>query len=413
MKIAIIGGGASGLITAYLLHEQHEVTIYEKEAVLGGNVRTLNKNVPGTTLPKNLAIENGVLGFSKSYYPNFHRLMQQLDMELLTYKPSLSLFANGRFYPARLNSLRNIGAMLLQLGQPHFIGELIQLGRSQSRFKNNLTGAEKKNAHFQDYQLDNPLFEDYMRGLFMLSFSTPFAETQHLPQSLLTAYVRSLPNSRWSFVRGGVYAYMEKIVSIIGKDRLRFNTEGLRVHRHADHVVVNLNGNFDRYDKVVIATTPGAVASILTAMSDRERTIFGGWQDRTFTTLAHTDNSLYGQHQSVRKTPMDLFLDSDQQGYNTYQNTVYRIPGDTSYHFAYGLEHRIPASAVLHRADHTVPAYDSTLSEKVSLIESLQGEQHTFYTGAYLGNGLQEGAVTSANKIAKRLHSPTTHQQPS
>lgn len=67
MKIAIIGGGASGLITAYLLHQQHEVTVYEKKAVLGGKVRTLNKNVLGTSVPREVAIENGVLGFSESY----------------------------------------------------------------------------------------------------------------------------------------------------------------------------------------------------------------------------------------------------------------------------------------------------------------------------------------------------------
>ena len=110
MKIAIIGGGASGLITAYLLHKQHEVTVYEKESVPGGNVRTLNKNVSGTSLRPDLSIENGVLGFSESYYPNFHHLMDELEIPLLTYQPSLSLFARDRFYPARPGSLRNIRA---------------------------------------------------------------------------------------------------------------------------------------------------------------------------------------------------------------------------------------------------------------------------------------------------------------
>ena len=403
MRIAIIGGGASGLITAYLLHKHHHVTVYEKEAVPGGNVRTLNKNVLGTSLSKELAIENGVLGFSESYYPNFHRLMEQLEVPLLTYKPSLSLFTKNRFYPARPNSLRNIRAMVQQLGKSGYVSELAGLARSQNQFKKYISGREDIRKVFKDYPLYNELHENFLRSLFMLSFSTPFAHTHQLPQSLLTPYLRSLPNSRWSFVHGGVYAYLEKIVSIIGSDRIRLNAGGLRVDRHTDHVVVNLQGDSARYDKIVIATTPGAVASILSNLSDKERYVFTDWRDRTFTTLAHTHNSLCGLYRSVRKTPMDLFVADARQGYNTYQNNVYRLTGTTSYNFAYGLEDQIPSSAILHRADHTVPTYNGSLAEKVGAVEGLQGKQHTYYAGAYLGNGLHEGAVTSAKKVTELL----------
>ena len=41
MEIAIIGGGAAGMVTARLLDEAHDVTVLEREAVLGGHVRTL------------------------------------------------------------------------------------------------------------------------------------------------------------------------------------------------------------------------------------------------------------------------------------------------------------------------------------------------------------------------------------
>jgi uncharacterized protein len=44
MKVAIVGGGASGMVTAYLLDQQgHEVTVFERQASLGGHIRTLNK----------------------------------------------------------------------------------------------------------------------------------------------------------------------------------------------------------------------------------------------------------------------------------------------------------------------------------------------------------------------------------
>jgi glycine/D-amino acid oxidase-like deaminating enzyme len=46
MKIAVIGGGASGLVSAYLLDKQgHHVSVFERQPMLGGHIRTLNKNV--------------------------------------------------------------------------------------------------------------------------------------------------------------------------------------------------------------------------------------------------------------------------------------------------------------------------------------------------------------------------------
>ena len=40
-RIAIIGGGISGLAAAYLLAPQHSVTLYEAAPRLGGHARTV------------------------------------------------------------------------------------------------------------------------------------------------------------------------------------------------------------------------------------------------------------------------------------------------------------------------------------------------------------------------------------
>jgi len=46
IKIAIISGGASVILAAYLLARKgYQVTGLEKEPILGGHIRTLNKNV--------------------------------------------------------------------------------------------------------------------------------------------------------------------------------------------------------------------------------------------------------------------------------------------------------------------------------------------------------------------------------
>ena len=69
MNIAIIGAGASGMTAAYYLNKSgHRVTIFEKQAMLGGHIRTLNKNVQVQEFDSELILEAGVVEFS-SFFP--------------------------------------------------------------------------------------------------------------------------------------------------------------------------------------------------------------------------------------------------------------------------------------------------------------------------------------------------------
>ena len=52
MRVAIIGGGSAGLVTAHLLGGTHDVTLFEKSPILGGHVRTLNRNVSCSLEPR-------------------------------------------------------------------------------------------------------------------------------------------------------------------------------------------------------------------------------------------------------------------------------------------------------------------------------------------------------------------------
>ena len=94
MQIAIIGGGASGMISAYLLDQQgHEVTVYERQSTLGGHIRTLNQNVaPQTDCPERL--EMGVLEFSAEF-KSFRQLMAELEVPLEPVEIGSGLFFKG------------------------------------------------------------------------------------------------------------------------------------------------------------------------------------------------------------------------------------------------------------------------------------------------------------------------------
>jgi predicted NAD/FAD-binding protein len=72
-KIAIIGGGVAGLTAGYLLHDLHDVTLFEKDDRLGGNVYTLDTKTGEE-------IDISVFFWSPLLYPNFAKLLRKLDI---------------------------------------------------------------------------------------------------------------------------------------------------------------------------------------------------------------------------------------------------------------------------------------------------------------------------------------------
>jgi len=403
-KIAIVGGGSAGLITAYLLQKKYNVTLFEKQAILGGNVRTLNQNVEAEKLPADITIENGVLGFSQNYYPNFHKLLKRLKVDYTAYKPSISLFSDKKFYPARSLSYLNLKTVFQLIKDSDYRTEVLRLPVSQEDLEAQIKQSPMKHLSFNDFIFNQALFENYTKALFMLSFSTPFRFVEDLPQTLLNNYYLSLPDSKWSFIKGGVYSYMKAILKQ-SRFKVVCNAVNLRIQRKETKIQIYTGGESLEFDKVIIATPPGSVKHVLADLTAHEKEIFDDWENQAFKTIAHTDTSFYEDYKRARKTPMDLFYNyrSKTIGYNTYQNRGYNLPRKTDYCFAYGLDNLIHPDKILDVQDHIVPKYTRDHDLRIKKLKHINGSNNTFFVGAYLDNGLHEGAVNSALSVSEML----------
>lgn len=184
----------------------------------------------------------------------------------------------------------------------------MELVRSQKKLKNQIFKSRTLGLTFDDFDFSQELYKNYMQALFMLSFSTPFNLVYQLPQSLLNPFFSSFSDSKWSFIKGGVYSYLDTILKR-SKIRVKCNAKNINITRNNNGIVsLRINGEEYLYDEIVIATTPGSVKDLLMDMSTQEIQIFNDWDDQNFKTLAHNDLGFYKKLKNIKKTQWICFI---------------------------------------------------------------------------------------------------------
>lgn len=410
-RLAIIGGGASGLIAAHKLQSHFDITVFEKSAALGGNVRTLNGNVKTDAVPAHLRLETGVLGFHKQSSPELHTLLEQIGAKIRVGQPTASLYRKGHYYPSNTSDMLAPTVMLQMLKRPAYMRGVAALRTDYAASFRRITrweGATEQPVN--SLYGENQTLNDFIQSLLALAFSSSFEDAGSIPASFARQYLKTLRYPDWSYVEGGVYSYLDQIVSA-GRFKTVTDCGEIRVRRQDAGVSVTTPSGIFEADAVLLAVTPGQVLNLLTDPDVTESELFSPWTDHQLSTLSHTDMSFYAPYGASKKTPMDLFVDHPDgvRGYNTSLNWFCGIEDGTPYSFALGLDDAIKDDTIVHRTHHTVPVYTVDAVNTRDEIKRRAGHRNTYFAGAWLYNGLHEGAAVSARVAAEALMKAATN----
>jgi uncharacterized protein len=403
MKIAIIGGGASGIVTAHLLQKQgHQITIFEREPTLGGHIRTLNQNVQPNRSDCHLILENGVLEFPTTFH-NFIALMTELEIELEPVNIGSALFLkNGNHYLSKVAIDRNftgikrsIESWRMNLFYLRSVSLLIAAKFWQIIDFHNISVADS----FQQQSLQHT----WLKLFAMYSYSIPFSQIDDCPAELVIPTLHDDVFVDWVRIKGGVYSYIQKILDRF-KGEILLGVEVAAIHRTATGVTIELTGaKSQEFDKVVFATPPDRVLKLLADPHPEEIDRFADWQGNHIQTLLHTDADMYTPYQVKEGSEFDFF-ETDRQsgnwGYNARLNQLCGITSPVQYSLSFNLESLIAPARILHIQQHHTPLYTVAAFRHRQEIIATNGEFNTYHVGAYLGDGLHEGAITSAMRVA-------------
>lgn len=402
MKIAIIGGGASGMVTAYLLDKQgHQVTVFERQPSLGGHIQTLNKNVQPNHADCSQILETGVLEFP-GVFRNFRALMEELGVVLEPVDLGSAIcFRDGRHFLSAIMIRRN------------FTGwqRLVEYLRLDTLYARSaafwLRMQFPKMQDFYDQPMSQHLPHPCVRNtwlklLTLYSYSMPFELIDDFPAELAIPALRQYIFTSWYRVQGGVYTYIEKILERF-QGRIVLNAVVQGVTRTPQGISVQLSKGSQQFDRVVLAAPPDQVLKLLADPTPAEQRRFSAWEENPIRTILHRDTGMYEPYGIEHPGEFDFFEGDNGWGYNANLNELCDVNSCDRYSLSFNLASLIDKEKVVHIQAHHTPLYTVEAFRYRDEVVETNGENKTYHAGAYLSDGLHEGAITSAMRVAKLL----------
>src|SRR4051794_30643979 len=178
MKIAIVGAGVSGLVAAHLLHDRHEICVFEAAAWPGGHANTVRVDLAGATH----SVDTGFVVYNERNYPRFVRLLDRLDVATQPTDMSFGVSdEHGRFEYAS-TSPNGLFARRAHLASPRFLRMLAEVPWFQREARTLLASDE------------DPSLAEWLERR---RFSPAFVDRLVVPQA--AAVWSADPRQMWSF----------------------------------------------------------------------------------------------------------------------------------------------------------------------------------------------------------------------
>lgn len=406
MRIAIVGTGISGLLTAYLLSSAHDLTIFEANGYIGGHTRTVDVSIDGDTY----RVDTGFIVYNEENYPNFTRLLQKLEVET---QPSLMSFSvrcekTGLEYNG--TSLNRLFAQRKNLLRPSFYIMIRDIARFY-RESIELLEADDYQLTLGDYlrqkRYSDQFIEHHIVPMGSAIWSSGTAQMRRFPARLFVeffynhGFLRLQNRPAWRTVRGGSSRYVDRLVEGF-KDRIRLNCRVVSITRGPDVVrVTSTMSGEEEFDQVVLATHSDQALRILADIDPLEKDILGKIEYKENRTILHTDSSLMPRNRRAWAS-WNYYIPEDQPDdpkVTYYMNSLQSIQSATSFCVTLNRAESIRPECILREMTYHHPVYSEDTVAAQNRWSEISGKNRTHFCGAYWGYGFHEDGVTSALRV--------------
>ena len=467
-RIAIIGSGVSGLTCAHYLVAQHEVIVFEANDYIGGHVNTIDVALQDGKKAKssnveNSAIDTGFIVFNERTYPNFFRLLHELQVPFQSTDMSFSVKNTARHFEYNGHTLNTLLSQRKNVFNPkfwQFIKDILQFNKHIKQLRQDYEIARVKGQDvsiFTEQTLGSYLTEksygklfidNYLLPMVSAIWSTSLHEVQDFPLVFFAQFFDNhglldvVNRPQWFTIKGGSKQYVNKLIPrfIKAGGKVRVNSPVQSVVRDGEQVLLTVqnksitDNNIESlneklvFDEVIFACHADTALKILKDASKDEHEVLRHFRFTKNTAVLHTDVSVLPNkplawaswnylidenlanktaRQSATKNHTKKAQTSAKPVLTYHMNILQRLTKKHNYLVTLNPEtvhENIDDKHVIKRIDYSHPVFDKAMIEAQSKWSSISGNgMHTHFCGAYWFNGFHEDGVRSGLRVCQAL----------
>jgi predicted NAD/FAD-binding protein len=423
MRIAIIGSGISGLTTAWLLHEQHEITIFEKNDYFGGHTDTHPVTIDG----KNLMVDTGFIVFNEHNYPLFCSMLKSLKVD---WQASDMSFSVNNLISKLAYNPSNLCALILN-AKNFFKPSFRRMFRDLKRFydqtrtldintvSNNITLEQ----FLEEYGYSDDFRHEHLYPMCGALWSANTFEVPKLPFKFVLGFFQNhkmlqmTDRPQWLTVKGGSSAYINALKKQMN---VTWYAQGVTsVDRENQDIQIRTTDDLmHTFDQVIFACHADQALKLMTQPTIAEIDVLSAFSYSPNTMVLHTDGQVMPVKKSnwaswqvrVDKSASNTdFINDPTYSFTYWMNALQNIKVKTPVLATLNPNSAIDPRKILVTRHYEHPHFDVGALNAQSQWKEINGVNRSYFCGAYWGWGFHEDGARSAHRVADHLLS--LHQQ--
>ena len=409
-RIAVIGAGISGMGAAYHLADSHAVTLFEAEGRLGGHARTVVAGKRGDQ-----PVDTGFIVFNYVNYPHLTKLFAELDVPVAKSDMSFAASIGGGRIEYGLRSLNALFAQKSNLMRPGFLRMVRDLMRFNAQAETVATDSCVTLGELMDQMGMGQWFRDYyLTPISGAIWSTPKEEIMDFPAQALVRFFRNhhllqaTGQHQWWTVQGGSIEYvcrLERAMRGKGVD-IRLASPIEAVKRSPMGVEILRQGHWEQFDEVVFATHSDDSLRMLADPTPHETAALGAVRYQPNTAVLHADARAMPQ----RRVTWSSWNYTERAGHEggpidlTYwMNCLQPIPESDPLFVTLNSRAPIDERLIYDTAEFRHPVYDLAALAAQGTVRAMNGQNNTWFCGAWMKNGFHEDGYASAIDVVTAM----------
>lgn len=271
-NIGIIGSGAAGLTSAWMLESEHDITLYEARDRLGGHADTVDVNING----KIAHVEAGAEFFNTLNFPHFLKLLEQFNVKTEKFSLVATFYSKDNkdkiILPPYHDGKVEWGSL-----SPKNLTRLLKMKSIIDRAHPVITNHLNKESleHFVEAKEHSDFF---LNGFFYPYIAAAYGVSNDMVHGFSAYnalyYVyngQKVPGYKWLEVPEGLSSYIKLVADDLHRTKIKLSTKVTNItHERGLYQVYDNQGGMNEFDTLIVTANAEASGYLIQHIKGRE-----------------------------------------------------------------------------------------------------------------------------------------------